>query len=154
MSNNTTKPKTSKNNKKASTTNKKRPISTKHISLPGNREIKMNFVMWVMLITLIFLLILVLITFPNRSIRNHIKALESRDEIEQYCTENELNCSFTVLSDYDIEGFRVSRVAFLGDDFFDVESTDESVSDTNTESSTQKNVYITVQKGQKLDVPE
>ncbi len=154
MSNNTTKPKTSKNNKKASTGSKKRPVSTKHISLPGNREIKMNFVMWVMLMTLIFLLILVLITFPNRSIRNHIKALESRADIEQYCTDEELNCSFTILSDYDIQGFRVSRVAFLGDDFFDVANTDESVSESNDNTSTKKNVYITVQKGQKLDVPE
>lgn len=155
---NTTKPNTSNKTSKTKTkktkkTSSKRPVSSKHISLPGGKKFKMNFVTWVMLITLIFLLILVLVTMPNRSIKNHIKSLESKEEIVEYCTEKDLNCTFTVLSDYDIEGYKVTRVSILQDDFFDAEVVeDETASDAET-TKPKKNVYITVQKGQSLEVP-
>ncbi len=154
MSNNTTKPNTSKKTTKSKKSSGKKPVSGKHISLPGGKELKMNFTMWVMLITLIGLLILVLVTYPNRSIRNNIKSFSSKDEIVTYCTEKELNCTFTVLSDYDIEGYKVSRVAFLADDFFGAPAQEQSTSGSEASSKPQKNVYITVQKGQTVEVPE
>ncbi len=155
MSNNT-KPKTSnKRPKKTNTGSGKKPVSTSHISLPGDREIKMNFVSWTILITLIGLLILVLVTQPNRSIKNHIKSLESKDEIVAYCTEKDLNCTFTVLSDYDIEGYKVARVSFLADDFFGTTEAPEATSGSEQSSAdSQRNVYITVQKGETIEVPE
>ncbi len=154
---NTTKPNTSNKTSKTTTnktkkTSSERPVSSKHISLPGGKKIKMNFVTWVMLFTLIFLLILVLVTMPNRTIKNHIKSFSSRTEINEYCIEKDLNCTFTVLSDYDIEGYKVTRVSILQDDFFDTEVVDETASETET-TKPKKNVYITVQKGQTIDVP-
>lgn len=157
MSNNATKPNTS--NKKATkpkTKSGKKPISTKHISMPGNRKIKMNFTKWVMLITIIALLVLVLVTYPNRAIRSDIKALESRDDINAYCADKNLNCTYTILADYDIEGFKVARVAFLDDDFFGTADAAENGSNTGSETSSKqpKNVYITVQKGESVEVPK
>lgn len=152
---NTTKPDTSKkSNKKRNKKNKtsKRFVSTSHISLPGKRTLKMNITRWIMLFTLLFLLILVLVTSPDRHIRNQIKSFESKDDIVQYCTDKNLNCTFTTLSDYDIKGFKVSRVSFLSKDFFDTAS-DESVSE-KAESKNVKNVYITIQKGEKVEVPK
>lgn len=162
MSNNTTKPNTSKKKPTETKTKSKkksgkRPVSTKHISLPGNKELKMNFTRWVMLLTLVALLILVLVTYPQRSIRNHIKSLETKEEIVSYCDEKNLNCTFTVLADYDIEGYKVARVAFLDDDFFGETEETEEQSDSESEVTTtkpQKNVYITVQKGESVEVPE
>ncbi len=152
---NTTKPNTSNKTSKTKTkkTGSEKPVSSKHISLPGGKKIKMNFVTWVMLFTLIFLLILVLVTMPNRSIRNHIKSLDNRKEINAYCIEKDLNCTFTILSDYDIEGYKVSRVSFLQDDFFDAEVVADETASAAEETKAKKNVYITVQKGQSIEVP-
>lgn len=161
MSDNTTKPNTSKNepNKKPKQKKKKseKIVSGSHISLPGNHKLKMDFVRWVMLITIVGLLILVLVTYPNRSLKNDIKALTSKDEIVTYCTEHNLNCTFTVLSDYDIEGYQVSRVSMLDDEFFGTaeQTVDESSSGSEqTGKKAPKNVYITVQKGESVELPK
>lgn len=132
-------------------------ISTKHISLPGGKKLKMNFTRWVMFVTLIGLLVLVLVTYPSRSIRNHIKSLETKDDIVAYCVEQNFNCTFTELADYDIEGYKVARVAFLDDDFFGATAETKetaSGSDVAPAAEPQKNVYITVQKGQTIELPE
>lgn len=172
MSNNTTKPNTTKpqtKNAEIKTTKAKRAdskpakkeklVSYSHISLPGGRKLKMNFAKWVMIFTLIVILILLIVTYPRRSIVSHIKGLESKDEIVAYCIEKELNCSFTVLTDYDIEGYKVARVAFLDDDFYtrgtvtsevaDSESAVLSQKDSNSKQQT--NVYITIQQGISLE---
>lgn len=157
MSNNTTKPNTSKKTSKSKKSSGKKVISSKHISLPGGKELKMNFTRWVMLFTLIGLLIVVLVTYPNRAIRNDIKEFESKDEVVAYCVEKDLNCTFTVLADYDIEGYKVSRVAFLDDNFFGEANTASeatSGSESVEPAKQQKNVYITVQRGETIEVPE
>lgn len=166
MSENTTKPDTSKKEQKPmkakkeqkpKKTNGKKFISTKHISLPGGKQLKMNFTRWIMLVTLIGVLVLFLVTSSDRSIKNHIKSLETKDEIVAYCVEQDFNCTFTELADYDIEGYKVARVAFLPDDFFgatEVASETGSGSDVAPSTKPQRNVYITVQKGQTIELPE
>lgn len=157
MSKNTTKPNTSKKTKKSKKKSEKKFISTKHISLPGGRELKMNITRWIMAMTLLVLLLLVIVTFPKHSIRSHIKRAESKDEIVTYCNDKNLNCTFTELADYDIEGYKVARVAFLPDDFFGTaEAPKETTSGSESTTSTKpkKNVYITVQKGQSVEIPE
>lgn len=154
------KPKKAKKGQKPKKDKSKQIISTDHISLPGGKQITMNFTRWVMFITLLGLLILVLITYPDRSIKNHIKSLESKDEIVAYCVEQNFNCTFTELADYDIEGYKVARVAFLADDFFgateETKDTKEtgSGSDVAPSAEPQRNVYITIQKGQTIELPE
>ncbi|WOO87105.1 hypothetical protein RZE82_08305 [Mollicutes bacterium LVI A0039] len=167
MSNNTTKPNTSKKKPKRADNKKRKKITYRAIALPGGRSLKMTFPRWTILITLILILVISLVTYPQRSIKSHIKALESQEEIVTYCTEKNLNCTFTVLTDYDVEGYKVSRVSFLDDDFFtrgttpasetevvesDVASGSEPVEKEN--NNHKKNVYITVQQGISIDVPE
>ncbi len=134
---------------------------------------KIGFTALVIIVTLCLIFVLFLFTMPNRTIKNQIKKLESKEEIVEYCDEKNLNCSFTTLYDYGIEGFKVSRVAFLKDDFFasnEKEDTKEEKSedtkekksedtkekkseDTKEEDENQKNVYITIQTGKQIELP-
>ncbi len=160
--------KSQKNSKQKTTRSQKNQklITTSYISLPGNKKLKMNFVRWVMLITLLIILIVFLLTSPNRMIKRSIKGMESQEEIIAYCTKKNLNCTYSILSDYDLEGYQVSRVSFLADDFFDKVEDSSSASETNEEQSQssekaetvkkekkQKNVYITIQKGNEVNIP-
>lgn len=155
MSENTKPNTTKKKPKRADTMKKTKKVSLSHISLPGGRQIKMKFAYWIILLTIIAALIVFLVTLPNRTISNHIKSLESKDEVVAYCIEKDLNCTFTILTDYDIEGYNVSRVSFLDDDFFDsgevvsevVETASGSENEQSSKSKSKKNVYITVQQG-------
>lgn len=137
-------------------------ITPKEITLSSGKKIKVLFSYWVILFVIIILLILTIITLPNRTIRSNLMNMESIEEIQTYCTDNNFNCTISTLSDYDITGYKVSRVAFLADDFFNETlattseetttttssstSEDDSSSD-NSSKKTKRNIYITVQKG-------
>lgn len=140
-------------------------LTFSQLTLPNGKSIKILFSYWIILIVLIILLALTIITFPNRNIRSNLMAMTSVEEIKEYCSKKDLNCTISTLSDYDVDGYNVTRVAFLADDFFDDPETSESEStassttsssssdDASTDNSkTKKNVYITVQKG--IDIEE
>ncbi len=123
--------------------------SKKKTKSKNDKRIKLNFVTWVMIITLVGLLILILMTAPNRRIRKQIMRFESQEEVVNYCVENDYDCYFTTVSDYDIEGYQVSRVSFLAKDFFGSEETSEG----SEVHKVKKNIYITTQVGISVDVP-
>lgn len=135
-----------------SSNEKKEKSSTKE-NKSGNKRrqfpIKMSFTMWVIALTVVVLLIVFLVTWPNRSIRHDIMKLESKAEIVDYCNEKELDCYYTTLADYDMEGYTVTRVSFLAKDFFG----SEEYSEGSEVHSVKKNVYVTAQQGKDVDLP-
>lgn len=144
MSKKTTKP--NKTNKRSK--NNKFKISRKMIILPNGKKITMNISRWIMSLTIFIILILYLFTMPTRIVKMHIKSFDNKDDIVAYCEKKNYNCVYTIESDYDIEGFNVSRVSFLADDFFVNDNAKEE------QEKSKKNVYITIQQEQTIDLPE